>query len=133
MISDIFDLPKRSSCTLSLGLSQPLQEKRASEIIDISRPYRLTMSVTEVAYIFYFLNVLLPHCQRFVPLPKLFLLKSGCYFHSAETLVHASTKCHNHPSICRQCSNCYAKKQTPWLLVSERTIPTDRPTLVDEI
>jgi hypothetical protein len=24
-------------------------------------------------------------------------------------------------------------KQTPWLLVRERTIPTDRPPLVDEI
>jgi hypothetical protein len=27
----------------------------------------------------------------------------------------------------------YTKKQTPWPLVRERTIPTDRPPLVDEI
>jgi hypothetical protein len=29
--------------------------------------------------------------------------------------------------------NCVLVKQTPWPLVRKRTIPTDRPPLVDEI
>jgi hypothetical protein len=77
--------------------------------------------------------------------------KSG-YFFSAENAVtesQASTQnailrsftlwiAHNKNTTCilNICYNLgqeWAKKQTPWPLVRERTIPTDRPPFVDEI
>jgi hypothetical protein len=36
-------------------------------------------------------------------------------------------------SVGAQLANKQTKKKTPWLLVRERSIPTDRPPLVDEI
>jgi hypothetical protein len=46
-------------------------------------------------------------------------------------------KHHTHTHTLRQCMETHTKqkqtKQTPWPLVRERTIPTDRPPLVNEI
>jgi hypothetical protein len=37
------------------------------------------------------------------------------------------------PGAVLTCTTQQTNKQTPWPLVRERTIPTDRPPLVDEI
>jgi hypothetical protein len=68
---------------------------------------------------------------------RCFIFALKCVVYMLESLRHSPllTRCRNgHPSpLCIWSQNCLQNKQTPWPLVRERTIPTDRPPLVDEI